>query len=59
MFKEPTVLILGAGASVEFGLPSGQQVFQALHDMLVNIKKTWRKNRTCMVMLSLKVLLRL
>jgi len=30
MFEQPTVIITGAGSSMEFGLPSGKDIFEAL-----------------------------
>lgn len=30
MFEQPTVIITGAGSSMEYGLPSGKEIFEAL-----------------------------
>lgn len=37
MFEQPTVIITGAGSSMEFGLPSGKDIFQALRHEARNV----------------------
>lgn len=41
MFETPTVIITGAGTSVEFGLPSGKDIFQSLQKQAEESTSHW------------------
>lgn len=42
MFEEPTVIITGAGSSMEFGLPSGKDIFATLEKEAKNSISRWQ-----------------
>jgi len=44
MIEQPTVLVLGAGASRPYGFPSGQELLNNLYEQILNININGNKN---------------
>ena len=40
-----SVFIIGAGASLDFGLPSGEQLVGDISSLFAEFQKVWKKNQ--------------